>query len=63
MGDRDPGFVSEAHGDLTLRKDSPVFKELAGFEAIPFSKIGLYRDEFRSTLPERQTSNVPDTEP
>lgn len=49
--DHDPGFVNMAAGDYTLREDSAVFRRLPGFEPIPFREIGLYRDEFRSTLP------------
>lgn len=36
----DPGFVNETAGDLNLKSDSEVFKELSGFSAIPFDKIG-----------------------
>jgi len=49
--DHDPGFVDMADGDYTLREDSEVFRRLPGFEPIPFRKMGLYRDEFRSNLP------------
>ena len=59
LGTRDPRIENEAGGDLSLKKDSPVFSELPGFAPIPFSKIGLYRDEFRKVLPERQTSSLP----
>lgn len=34
-----PGFVNEADGDYTLRPDSRVFKEIPGFQAIPFEKM------------------------
>ncbi|MEI7948151.1 MAG: right-handed parallel beta-helix repeat-containing protein [bacterium] len=37
--DTDPGFVNEAGGDFTLRPDSRVFKDIPGFEAIPFEKM------------------------
>lgn len=59
LGPRDPGFVNEAGGDLSLKPDSPIFKEMPGFAPIPFSKIGMYADEFRSVLPERQMSSLP----
>ena len=39
----DPGFVDRKGGDLTLRKDSEVFKRLPAFRPIPFGKIGLLR--------------------
>ncbi len=48
--DEDPGFVDYAKGDFTLESDSPVFKELKGFQAIPFSEIGLFKDEYRTEL-------------
>lgn len=37
--DTDPGFVNEATGDFTLRMDSIVFKQIPGFEPIPFEKM------------------------
>lgn len=55
LGERDAAFEDEAAGNLSLKKDSPVFAELPGFEAIPFLKIGLYRDEFRAFLPDAKT--------
>ena len=39
-------------GDLTLRPDSVVYRELPNFKAIPFAKIGLYRDSWRKDLAE-----------
>lgn len=47
----DPGFVNLAAGDLRLRSDSRIFRDLPGFTAIPFEKIGLFVDEFRPRLP------------
>ncbi|MEI6871570.1 MAG: right-handed parallel beta-helix repeat-containing protein, partial [Verrucomicrobiota bacterium] len=57
LANREFGFVDEAKGDLTLKSDSPIFSEMPGFEVIPFSKIGLYRDQYRTSLPERQLSS------
>jgi hypothetical protein len=37
---KDPGFVDAAAGDYRLRPDSPVFRDLPGFEPIPFERIG-----------------------
>ena len=37
----DMGFRDAAHGDYTLRSDSPIYKALPGFKPIPFEKIGL----------------------
>jgi hypothetical protein len=59
LGDRDPLFKREAAGDLSLLPDSPIFKESPRFEPIPFTKIGLITDEFRSNLPVRQWENAP----
>lgn len=47
--DGDPGFVDLGKQDFHLRDDSPVLK--LGFKPIPIEKIGLYRDEYRPTLP------------
>lgn len=37
--DTDPGFVDEVSGNFALRPDSLVFKEIPGFEPIPFDKM------------------------
>ena len=37
--DTDPGFVDEAAGNFELKSDSRVFKEIPGFELIPFEKM------------------------
>lgn len=44
-----PGFVNLKNKNFQLREDSPAFK--TGFKRIPIEKIGLYRDEFRKTIP------------
>jgi hypothetical protein len=49
--DEDPGFVDAASMDFQLRDDSIVYKKIAGFQRIPFEKIGLYQDEYRTTWP------------
>jgi hypothetical protein len=49
--DRDPGFADAAALDFRLRPDAAALKELPGFQAIPFEKIGLVVDEDRRTLP------------
>ena len=36
----DPGFVDIEHGDLTLRNDSRIFRDLPGFPHVPFTDIG-----------------------
>jgi hypothetical protein len=52
--EEDPGFVDLAGGDLRLKPDSRIFKELPDFQPIPFEKIGLFTDEFRPVLPDPQ---------
>ena len=49
----DLGFEDAAAQDFSLRKHARLFKELPGFERIPFEKIGLYKDEYRRKLPVR----------
>jgi hypothetical protein len=45
----DPLFVDPANGNFQLREDSPAFK--FGFKRIPIEHIGLYVDEYRTSLP------------
>ena len=49
----DPHFVAPEKLDFRLMDDSPALK--LGFKQIPLEKVGLYRDEFRSTLPDDAT--------
>jgi len=49
--DGDPGFVNFAKKDFRLNPDAKVFKDLPGFQPIPFDKIGLFTDEYRQHLP------------
>ncbi|MCY3022206.1 MAG: hypothetical protein NTW87_24610 [Planctomycetota bacterium] len=53
LSDADAGFADASRLDFTLKNDSPVFKKLPGFKAIPFEKIGLYRDDYRAEVPVR----------
>lgn len=46
---QDPLFVDAAAGDYRLKDDSPAYK--LGFKPIPFEKIGLQLDEYRTHLP------------
>jgi hypothetical protein len=39
----DPGFVNASTGDYRLRRDAPALKHLAGFQQIPFERMGLQR--------------------
>jgi hypothetical protein len=45
--DKDPHFVDAKHQDFRLRPGSPAFA--LGFKQIPIEKIGLYRDEYRTS--------------
>jgi len=47
----DPGFVDAAQCNFLLKDDSWVYKKIPGFKKIPFDKIGLYIDEYRTALP------------
>lgn len=38
---QDPGFVNLAGGDLNLKADAAVFEQIPGFQAIPFSEMGI----------------------
>ncbi len=49
-----PGFVASPGDfspatDFRLKRESPAFK--LGFEQVPAEKMGLYRDQYRTTLP------------
>ncbi len=50
----DLGFQSARTGNYTLRKSALLLQKLPSFQAIPFEKIGLFRDEYRRQLPERE---------
>ena len=45
--DKDPGFVDAAGLNFQLKDSSIVYKELPGFERIPFEKIGPRKSEER----------------
>ena len=49
MVDQDPGFVDAAVMNFQLRDDSPVYKQVPGFKKIPFERIGLVKDEYRTS--------------
>jgi hypothetical protein len=52
--DADPGFVDAASGDFRLRPDAEVFRRLPGFQPVPLEKMGVYADELRPEVPERE---------
>ena len=45
------GFADESGGDFTLKPDARLLKELPSFQAIPFDKIGLFQDKYRTKIP------------
>jgi hypothetical protein len=48
----DAGFVDAGRLDFRLRPDSPLAAKLPRLKDIPFERIGLYRDQYRKTLPD-----------
>lgn len=50
--DADPGFITDPAPGRALRPGPRVRKDLPGFQAIPFGRIGLYLDEYRTRLPD-----------
>ncbi len=52
--DVDPLFVNMARLDFRLRPNSPAFQ--FGFKPIPFDRIGLYRDQWRQRVPDREAA-------
>jgi hypothetical protein len=55
--DSDPGFVDYENEDFNLRHDTEVFERIPGFEALPFDKMGLYIDQYRKSLNEKNRQN------
>ncbi len=49
--DTAPGFVDRDAMDLGLRDDAAIYSDVERFEKIPFAKIGLNVDDFRTTVP------------
>jgi len=45
--DGDPGFVDAGKSDFRLKPDAEAFSKLAGFQPIPFEKIGLIQNALR----------------
>jgi len=55
----DPGFEDASGFNYKLSGSSAVFRDLPGFQGIPFDQIGLFVDEYRKTLPaEREMGRV-----
>ncbi len=60
----DPGFANPAAFDYSLPADAPALKQLPGFAPIPFEKIGLQVDRYRTNLPtEAQRMRAPEFSP
>ncbi|OGV78672.1 MAG: hypothetical protein A3K19_31740 [Lentisphaerae bacterium RIFOXYB12_FULL_65_16] len=57
--DQDPGFANCDTMDFALADDAPVYRQIPGFEKVPFDKIGLYVDEYRKVLPVRNPLILP----
>jgi hypothetical protein len=49
--DEDPGFVNPEALNFRLRKRSPVWEKVPGFEPLPWDRIGLYRSPLRASWP------------
>ena len=43
----DPGFVNMTNKNFELKPDAKAFQMIPGFEPIPFSKMGIYKDHYR----------------
>jgi hypothetical protein len=43
----DPGFVDMKNKNFALKPDAKAFQMIPGFEPIPFSKMGIYKDHYR----------------
>ncbi|MEC5126642.1 right-handed parallel beta-helix repeat-containing protein [Verrucomicrobiales bacterium BCK34] len=47
----DLGFIDAEKLNFQLKPDARLLKEIPGFEPVPFDKIGLFVDEYRTALP------------
>jgi hypothetical protein len=43
----DPGFVDMKNKNFMLKPDAVAFKNIPGFQPVPFDKMGIYKDEYR----------------
>ncbi len=50
LSGKEAGLIDPAKLDFRLSQDSEVFRKLPDFQPIPFEKIGLMRDEDRTSL-------------
>ena len=56
----DAAFVDPAGNNWMLKPDAAIFTAMPDFKPIPFDKIGLYKDEFRNTIPAEFGVYAPD---
>jgi hypothetical protein len=54
MTKEDPGFANMSKGDFRLANNSIAYKKIQGFKPLPFSKMGMYKDEYRKKLPAKE---------
>lgn len=60
----DPGFANPAAFDYSLPEDAEVLQKIPGFQPIPFARIGLYTDQYRTNLPtEARRQRTPEFSP
>lgn len=52
-------FVDALNMNFNLKKDSSVYMDIPGFEPIPFDKIGLVMDEFRTSVKRSRGRCIP----
>jgi hypothetical protein len=61
---QDPGFTDLAAGNYSLKMGSEVFSKIPGFKPIPFDKMGLQIDNYRTKLPtDQEAGRTPDQNP
>lgn len=61
---KDPGFTNAKEGNYELQKSSEARKQLPDFPIIKTSKMGLYIDYYRKTLPSAEELGLtPDSDP
>lgn len=59
-----PGFVNKEKGNYKLQKTSAAHKQFPDFPVIQTSKMGLYIDKYRTTLPSLQDlGKTPEMDP
>jgi parallel beta-helix repeat protein len=46
----DPGFIDYASGNFNLKPNSEVFEKIPEFEQLPFDEMGLYIDQYRTSI-------------